>query len=128
MATQPEVKKQILDEVQAMHPVDGVRLGVAATNIKYSGRDDVLLVELAESATAAFVFTKNDFCAAPVIVARDHIDKATPRYLLINAGNANAGTGEQGLLNARLCCESVASNAGCQPEQVIPFSNFAHPQ
>ena len=122
MADQPEVKKQILDEVQAMRPVDGVRLGVAATNIRYSGRDDVLLVELAESATAAFVFTRNDFCAAPVIVAREHIDKATPRYLLINAGNANAGTGEQGTLNARLCCESMASNAGCQPEQVIPFS------
>lgn len=122
MADQPETKKQILDEVQAMCPVDGVRLGVAATNIKYSGRDDLLLIEIPQSANTAFVFTRNDFCAAPVIVARENITRSTPRYLLVNAGNANAGTGDQGILNARLCCESVATNTGCQPEQVIPFS------
>lgn len=122
MTEQPASKKKILDEVQAMKPVKGVRLGVAATNVRYSGRDDVLLVELAESSSAAFVFTKNAFCAAPVTVARENLSAATPRYLLVNAGNANAGTGEQGILNARLCCESVASNAGCDPSQVIPFS------
>lgn len=122
MADQPENKKKILDEVQAMIPVSGVRLGVAATNVKYSGRDDVLLIEIEEAANAAFVFTKNDFCAAPVLVARENISKSSPRFLLVNAGNANAGTGEQGLVDARLCCESVASFANCSPEQVVPFS------
>jgi len=122
MTEQPASKQQILNEVQAMQPVDGVRLGVAATNVRYSGRDDVLLIELLESAQAACVFTRNDFCAAPVIVGKQHIAIAQTRYLLINAGNANAGTGEQGIINARLCCESLASIVGCEPEQVIPFS------
>lgn len=122
MADQPENKKKILDEVQAMKPVDGVRLGVAATNVKYSGRDDVLLIEMEETANAAFVFTKNDFCAAPVLVARENISLSSPRFLLINAGNANAGTGEQGVIDARLCCEAVAAIANCSPEQVVPFS------
>jgi len=122
MNQQPESKQNILNEVQAMQPVNGVRLGVAATHIKYKNRDDILLLELSENTQAAIVFTKNDFCAAPVIVGRENIRKAAPRYLLVNAGNANAGTGEQGIVNARLCCEAVATIVNCDPDQVIPFS------
>ncbi|WP_455374572.1 bifunctional glutamate N-acetyltransferase/amino-acid acetyltransferase ArgJ [Kaarinaea lacus] len=122
MTEQPESKQKILSEVQAMQPVEGVRLGTAATNVRYSGRDDVLLIEISDSAQAAFVFTQNDFCAAPVIVGKQHMANTRSRYLLVNAGNANAGTGEQGIIDARLCCESLASIVGCEPEQVIPFS------
>lgn len=122
MPGQPDSKKQILNEVQSMKAVSGVRLGVAATNVRYSGRDDILLIELAESANSAFVFTRNDFCAAPVVLAKQHVAKVQPRYLLVNAGNANAGTGKQGLVNAELCCESVASIVGCDTERVVPFS------
>lgn len=122
MTEQSQSKQQILSEVQAMKAVSGVRLGVAATNVRYSNRDDVVLIELSPSAQSAFVFTRNDFCAAPVIVGKQHVMDAQARYFFINAGNANAGTGEQGIINARLCCESVASIAGCQPEQVVPFS------
>ena len=122
MSDQTIEKKQILDEVQAMVPVAGARLGVAATNVKYTGRDDILLIELVESSQVAAVFTQNDFCAAPVIVARENISTATPKYLLVNAGNANAGTGEQGIVDANLCCEAVAGITNCEPAQVLPFS------
>jgi len=122
MTEQSQSKQQILSEVQAMKAVNGVRLGVAATNVRYSNRDDVVLIELSPSAHSAVIFTQNDFCAAPVIVGKQHAMDAQSRYFLINAGNANAGTGEQGIINARLCCESLASIAGCQPEQVVPFS------
>ena len=122
MSDQPSDKQQLLNEVQAMLPVAGVRLGVAATNVKYTDRDDILLMELCESSQVAAVFTQNDFCAAPVIVARHNIANARPRYLLINAGNANAGTGEQGIIDANLCCESVASIVNCDAGQVLPFS------
>jgi len=122
MNEQTDSKQKILDEVQAMQPVKGVRLGVAATHIKYANRDDVLLVEMSDKSQVAAVFTRNDFCAAPVIVSRENLQHALPRYLLVNAGNANAGTGEQGIINARLCCEALASIAACAPEQVLPFS------
>jgi len=68
------------------------------------------------------VFTRNAFCAAPVIVAREHLGRQAPRYLLINAGNANAGTGSQGLADARACCRAVAERVNRQAEAVLPFS------
>ncbi len=102
--------------------VPGVRLGVAAAGIKYPDRKDLLVIELSEGGCAAAVFTRNAFCAAPVHVAREHLRATSPRYLLINSGNANAGTGERGMRDAEASCRYLAEAAGCSPEQVLPFS------
>ncbi len=103
-------------------PVAGIRLGVAETGIKYSGRNDLALIEVAPDAVAAAVFTRNAFCAAPVHIARRHLAAAMPRYLLVNAGNANAGTGEQGFAAAMETCEETAKLAQVPVETVLPFS------
>ncbi len=103
-------------------PVPGVRLGTAAAGIRYAGRDDLLVIELAPGAQCAAVFTRNAFCAAPVTVAREHLLQEPPRYLVVNSGNANAGTGRQGLQSARACCSALAGLTGCAPAQVLPFS------
>ncbi len=103
-------------------PIPGIRLGVAAAGIKYRERNDLVLIELPEGAGCAGVFTRNAFCAAPVELARNHLARGASRYLLINSGNANAGTGAQGRLDAERCCAAVAQAAGCRPEQVLPFS------
>lgn len=105
-----------------MNPVRGVRLSAAAAGIRYAGRDDLVLIELAEGATCAAVFTRNAFCAAPVTVAREHLAKDPVRYLLINSGNANAGTGAPGLRATRETCRLLAGMAGCAMSQVLPFS------
>ena len=102
--------------------VPGVRLAATAAGIRYQGRDDLVLMELAEGATTAAVFTTNAFCAAPVVVAREHLSRTAPRYLLINAGNANAGTGDAGLAACRETCRLVAAAAGVAMDQVLPFS------
>jgi glutamate N-acetyltransferase/amino-acid N-acetyltransferase len=104
------------------HPVPGVRLGAAAAGIRYPDRLDLLLIELSAGATCGAVFTRNAFCAAPVVVARRHIAAAAPRYLLVNAGNANAGTGHRGLADAVASCEAVAALTGCAVSEVLPFS------
>ena len=121
-SNQDSAKKLLQAEWSSMRPVAGVRLGVAATNIKYKNRNDILLVEICDDAQVAGVFTQNAFCAAPVIVAREYLDNDVPRYLLINAGNANAGTGKQGIQNAKVCCKAVSELAKCQPQRVLPFS------
>ena len=107
---------------QNLLPIAGVRLATLNAGIRYKGRDDLLLLELAEGSSCAAVFTRNAFCAAPVIVSRDNITKDNPRYLLVNAGNANAGTGEPGLAAAKACCVALAQAGACTPEQVLPFS------
>ncbi|MDX1589408.1 MAG: bifunctional glutamate N-acetyltransferase/amino-acid acetyltransferase ArgJ [Oleiphilaceae bacterium] len=104
------------------HPVAGVRLGIAAAAIKKAGRDDLVVLELSAGSQVAAVFTRNRFCAAPVLVAREHLQSDSPRYLLINTGNANAGNGEQGMRDARRCCEALAVAASVSPQQVLPFS------
>ncbi|MBI5042059.1 MAG: bifunctional glutamate N-acetyltransferase/amino-acid acetyltransferase ArgJ [Gammaproteobacteria bacterium] len=106
-----------------LFPVAGIRLGIACAGIKKPGRRDLVVMEIAAAATCAAVFTRNAFCAAPVIVAREHLDSDTPRYLLINTGNANAGTGAPGLDAARRCCASLAQHAGCTVREVLPFSS-----
>ena len=104
-------------------PVPGLRLGVASAGIKKVGRRDLTLIELAEGSRVAALFTQNRFCAAPVTVCKDHLKQgAHIRALLINTGNANAGTGADGLARARLCCEAAAGLVGCAPAQVLPFS------
>ena len=103
-------------------PVVGLRLAAMAAGIRYRDRADLVLIELAPGSTTAAVFTRNAFCAAPVTVAREHLAARAPRYWLINAGNANAGTGAQGLIASRETCRLLADAAGCDSRQVLPFS------
>ena len=103
-------------------PVAGVRLATVASNMRYTGRDDLLLLVFSEQAKTAAVFTKNRYCAAPVTVAKRHLQAHQPRALLINAGNANAGTGQQGEIDALACCALLAEKINCLPEEVLPFS------
>ena len=106
-----------------LSPVKGVRLGAIEANLRYSGRDDLTLIELAEGSSVAGVFTQNAFCAAPVIVCREHLEQTEGiRYLIINAGNANAGTGEEGLTSARMICAEVAEETMTAINSVLPFS------
>jgi glutamate N-acetyltransferase/amino-acid N-acetyltransferase len=103
--------------------VAGVDLGWAEAGIRKPGRKDVLLVHIAEGASVAGVFTRNRFCAAPVLVCREHLATSDGvRALVVNTGNANAGTGAAGLADARATCEEVARLLGCAPTQVLPFS------
>lgn len=104
--------------------VPGLRLATVSAGIKKPGRRDVVLMELAAGSHVAGVFTRNAFCAAPVVVAKEHLaaSQQRPTYLLVNTGNANAGTGEAGLADARRCAAAVAERAGVAPESVLPFS------
>ena len=111
-----------LTGLPVMNPVPGIRLGTARAGIKKPDRRDLVIIEIAASAHSVAVFTRNAFCAAPVIVARHHLSLKSPRYLLINTGNANAGTGEAGMRDAQLCCEAMAQLARCAPSEVLPFS------
>ena len=103
-------------------PVAGVRLGIASAGIKKPGRRDITLIELAPDSKAAGVFTQNRFCAAPVTLCKQHLAHRDIRALVINTGNANAGTGEEGLKRAHQTCEAVAKLMGCAAESVLPFS------
>ncbi len=105
-----------------IHPVKGIRLASAAAGIRYPDRDDLVVIEMSDSGSCAAVFTTNAFCAAPVVLAKEHLDVATPRYLLINSGNANAGTGDSGMQAARETCQSLATAADCAINRVLPFS------
>ncbi|MCY4358716.1 MAG: bifunctional glutamate N-acetyltransferase/amino-acid acetyltransferase ArgJ [Gammaproteobacteria bacterium] len=102
--------------------VAGVRLAAVASGVRYADRLDLVLVELGHRSSVCGVFTRNAFCAAPVVVARQHLQSAATRYFLINAGNANAGTGEQGEDAALKCCSELARLTGVTAEQVLPFS------
>jgi glutamate N-acetyltransferase/amino-acid N-acetyltransferase len=101
--------------------VPGVELGVAMAGIKKPGRRDLLVVRLAHGAVVAGVFTKNRFCAAPVLLAKKHLGNAV-RALVVNTGNANAGTGKNGLKRALDVCKAVAGRLQDKPGQVLPFS------
>ncbi len=105
----------------SLHPVRGVELGVAIAGIKKPDRKDLLVVRLAEGAAVSGVFTRNRFCAAPVLLARQHL-KNDIRALVVNTGNANAGTGEDGVKRAMQVCAALAHHIGCEPNEVLPFS------
>ena len=110
-----------------LHPVAGVTLGWAEAHIRKPNRKDVLVMSLEAGATVAGVFTANRFCAAPVTVCREHLERVRSggegiRALVVNTGNANAGTGEPGLAHARETCAELARLAGIAAEQVLPFS------
>ena len=104
-----------------MLDVPGIMLGTACAGIKQTVKDDILVIQMAEQSTCAAVFTQNAFCAAPVHVAKANLTHE-PRWLLINSGNANAGTGEQGMQDALLTCAELARIVGGGAKQVLPFS------
>jgi glutamate N-acetyltransferase/amino-acid N-acetyltransferase len=111
-----------LSEPENILPVEGIQLASTSCGIKSNGQDDLVLIKLQENSACAAVFTRNAFCAAPVLIAKKHLSQNTPSMLLINSGNANAGMGEQGLHDAIQSCEWVAKYAGCSVEEVLPFS------
>jgi glutamate N-acetyltransferase/amino-acid N-acetyltransferase len=106
----------------SLHPVPGVRIGVAEAGIRKANRKDLTVFLLDAGAAVAGVFTKNRFCAAPVQVCREHLAHGDIRALVINTGNANAGTGDDGLVRARATCIAAARLLNLAPEQVLPFS------
>ena len=110
------------DNFPDMHPVSGFQLGTVSAGIKTPGHKDLVLMEIPSGSSVAGVFTQNRFCAAPVQIAKRHLQTQTPRYLLINTGNANAGTGSQGEADALDCCQAVATATGVECQQVLPFS------
>jgi glutamate N-acetyltransferase/amino-acid N-acetyltransferase len=106
-----------------LHPVPGVKLGIAMAGVRKANRRDLTVVTLAEGSQVAGVFTRNRFCAAPVQICRQHLGTGIgARAILINTGNANAGTGEDGLVRAFSTCVSLAQKLDIAPEQVLPFS------
>ncbi len=105
-----------------IHPVAGVRIGIASAGIKKVGRKDLVVFELAEGSTTVGVFTRNAFCAAPVIVAKENLACTQPKYLLVNTGNANAGTGVSGIEATQATLAALAQAAKCEPAQILPFS------
>ena len=110
-------------EPQALHPVKGVQLGIAEAYVRKPNRKDVLVVKLSPGTRVAGVFTQNRFCAAPVLLCRQHLAQDQEiRALIVNTGNANAGTGEEGMQRAMQTCTALADLLGCKPEQVLPFS------
>jgi glutamate N-acetyltransferase/amino-acid N-acetyltransferase len=105
-----------------LYPVPGVELGVAMAGIRKPDRRDLLVVRIAPGAAVAGVFTKNRFCAAPVLLAKKHLASQDIRALVVNTGNANAGTGKDGLKRALGVCAALAREFGCKTPQVLPFS------
>lgn len=106
-----------------LHPVPGVKLGITMAGVRKANRRDLTVITLDEGSAVAGVFTKNRYCAAPVQICREHLqDSSDIRALVINTGNANAGTGEDGLVRARATCVALARQLQLSPRQVLPFS------
>jgi glutamate N-acetyltransferase/amino-acid N-acetyltransferase len=109
--------------VGELFPISGVKLGITEAHIRKPNRKDLLVMQLAPSSRVAGVFTQNRFCAAPVVLCKEHLASGDEiRALVVNTGNANAGTGEEGMRRARQTCQSVAELLGCSEQQVLPFS------
>ena len=107
----------------SLHAVAGVRIGVAEAGVRKANRKDLTVFLLDEGASVGGVFTRNRFCAAPVQICRERLTAgAAVRAIVVNTGNANAGTGEDGLARARQTCEALAAQLKLQPDQVLPFS------
>ena len=105
-----------------MHVVKGVKIGSTEAYVRYQNRRDLIIFEFAEGSNVAGVFTQNAFCAAPVHVCKAHLQLGNPRYLVINTGNANAGTGKIGMANAEATCAKLAELAGVSKTEILPFS------
>lgn len=102
--------------------VPGVRLASVPCGIKGQDQLDLVLFEFAQGSSTAGVFTQSHFAAAPVQIGREHLARRSSRYFLINSGNANAATGEQGVSDALTCCQAVSQRTGSLPDEVVPFS------
>lgn len=109
-------------EIENILPVAGIKLASVAAGIKKNGKHDLVVLSIDEASACAATFTRNAFCAAPVTLSKQHLAQYSPRAFLINSGNANAGTGDIGMNNARQSCSWLAEVLQCQPEQVLPFS------
>ncbi|MGE5452558.1 MAG: bifunctional glutamate N-acetyltransferase/amino-acid acetyltransferase ArgJ [Acidobacteriota bacterium] len=106
-----------------LHPVPGVKLGIAMAGVRKANRRDLTVITLDEGSAVAGVFTKNRYCAAPVQICRQHLAAGSDaRAIVINTGNANAGTGEDGLVRARAVCVALARQLQLAPQQILPFS------
>ncbi len=113
----------VAPEAAQLFPIAGVRIGVAEAGVRKANRKDLTVVLMDEGASVSGVFTQNRFCAAPVQICRQHLDmKTNIRAMLINTGNANAGTGQEGLARARSTCAALARHLGLAPQQILPFS------
>jgi glutamate N-acetyltransferase/amino-acid N-acetyltransferase len=109
--------------IEPLLPVRGVSLGVACAGIKEAGRQDLVVIEVAAGSNIGAVFTKNAFCAAPVTLCKKHLTETNDiRFLVINTGNANAGTGQQGMDDALETCSRLSAKRSLLPNQVLPFS------
>ncbi len=102
--------------------VKGVQIGVASAGIKKPGKKDLVIFEFNPDAVTAGVFTRNQFCAAPVVLSKKHLSEASPRFFVINTGNANAGTGSRGMADALATCEALARATGVSANEILPFS------
>ena len=110
-------------QASSLLPVKGVQLGFAEANIRKQNRKDLLVIQLDEGSKVAGVFTKNQFCAAPVTLCKQHLlESKVIRALVVNTGNANAGTGESGMQHAVKTCEALANLLNLRPNQILPFS------
>ena len=117
------MRDNLAGSIGLLNPVSGIRLGTTAANIRKPGRRDLTVALIDEGASVAGVFTLNRFCAAPVQLCRQHLASGLgPRAIVVNTGNANAGTGEDGLSRARSVCAAMAQRLGISLEQVLPFS------
>jgi glutamate N-acetyltransferase/amino-acid N-acetyltransferase len=105
-----------------LSPIPGIKLGIAEAGIKKRNRKDLLVIALDEGTHVAGVFTQNRFCAAPVVVSKENLAKSSIRGLVINTGNANAGTGSNGIQHAHATCTALAGLLDCAPQQILPFS------
>ena len=106
-----------------LYPIAGVRIGVAEAGVRKANRKDLTVVLMDAGASVSGVFTQNRFCAAPVQICREHLEKKTAiRAMLINTGNANAGTGQDGVARAHSTCAALARQLGISPDQILPFS------
>jgi glutamate N-acetyltransferase/amino-acid N-acetyltransferase len=106
-----------------LKPISGLKLGIAEAGIKRANRKDILVIRLVPGSSVSGVFTQNRFCAAPVQLCRAHLLERNPiEALIINTGNANAGTGDEGLRRAQQTCDALASALDISPEQILPFS------
>ncbi len=111
-----------LKHPQSLVKIKGIRLSASSAKIYRKKRDDIALIEITDGSVTSAAFTQNRFCAAPVQISKNHLSKSKPRYCLINAGNANAGTGEDGLSNSKAICRDLAKITNCNENEILPFS------
>tara|TARA_Y100001935_G_scaffold184714_1_gene153318 strand:+ start:24558 stop:25781 length:1224 start_codon:yes stop_codon:yes gene_type:complete len=109
-------------EKKVAYSIEGISLASIASGIRYKDRNDLVLIKILKNSNVVGVFTRNIFCAAPVLVSKEHLELSNPQYLIINSGNANAGTGDRGIDITNKICSLLAEETGCAPHEVLPFS------